>query len=187
MASNVNNQEYTTITNNEIPNGWEVESTPQVLNNVSIPDGWEIESYGNQNNQADIQQPQMRETFISAAPKRTIVDNIKNFFEEANRIRLSAYQEGKNTTRIADLETKDMFNLASDEEKKELESISNFKPIEYGIDEPKDFKKKEYRNTISTYVSNPKTFAKKGYVEALRMLPMIVDTTKTARVRVCTE
>ena len=174
MASNVN------LNNSNIPEGWEIESqeTQNTMPTASIPEGWEIESYGNQNNQADIQQPQMRETFISAAPKRTMIDNIKNFFEEANRIRLSAYQEGKNTVRTGILEVKDMVNLISEDEKKELEAISNFKPIEYGIDKQRDFKKKEYQNTISTYVSNPK----KAYVDALKTLDYIWETTKAAAV-----
>ena len=171
------------LTNNFIPEGWEIEeehTTNNLMQNNSIaeiPEGWEIESNG-MDSDAQNEQPEMRETFITSAPKYNLIDEFKKTLNWVNNARLSAYQEGKNNTRIADLETKEMFGRISDDEKSELNILSNLQPIEYGVDKPKDFKKKEYQNTISTYIPKAKTFLKKGYVESLRMIPLMWETIK---------
>ena len=185
MASNVVNEEYMTkLDNNSIPQGWEIDNTQEVDNsstsNISmpeIPQGWEIESYGDNIQQNTVEQPQIRETYLSQSPEKNIINNFMGFLKQVNNIRLSAFQEGKNTTRISDLEVKEMFGNISDEEKKELNALSNFAPIDYGVEDSNNFKKKEFTDfTLSKFVD--KNFAKKGYINALKTLPMIIETTK---------
>ena len=189
MAINVNDENLNMMDNSAIPEGWEIENNQEITkeqnlanSTIDIPEGWEIESEPSNVSSTMVEQPQMRETYLSAAPKYNLMDNIKRTLNWVNNVRLSAYQEGKNTTRISDLETKDMFGTISDDEKNELNILSNIQPNEYGIEKPQNFYKKEYQTVFNKFVNNPATFAKTSYVEALRMIPMMWETIKAGGV-----
>ncbi|MBQ8635349.1 hypothetical protein IJ425_04260 [bacterium] len=189
MAINLNDENLNMMNNSAIPEGWEIENNQEITkeqnlanSTIDIPEGWEIESEPSNVSSTMVEQPQMRETYLSAAPKYNLMDNIKRTLNWVNNVRLSAYQEGKNTTRISDLETKDMFGTISDDEKNELNILSNIQPNEYGIEKPQNFYKKEYQTVFNKFVNNPATFAKTSYVEALRMIPMMWETIKTGGV-----
>ena len=189
MAINLNDENLNMMNNSAIPEGWEIENNQEITkeqnlanSTIDIPEGWEIESEPSNVSSTMVEQPQMRETYLSTAPKYNLMDNIKRTLNWVNNVRLSAYQEGKNTTRISDLETKDMFGTISDDEKNELNILSNIQPNEYGIEKPQNFYKKEYQTVFNKFVNNPATFAKTSYVEALRMIPMMWETIKAGGV-----
>ncbi len=189
MAINLNDENLNMMNNSAIPEGWEIENNQEITkeqnlanSTIDIPEGWEIESGPSNVSSTMVEQPQMGETYLSAAPKYNLMDNIKRTLNWVNNVRLSAYQEGKNTTRISDLETKDMFGTISDDEKNELNILSNIQPNEYGIEKPQNFYKKEYQTVFNKFVNNPATFAKTSYVEALRMIPMMWETIKAGGV-----
>ena len=174
------------LTNNFIPEGWEIEeeqTTNNLMQNNSIaeiPEGWEIESNG-MDSDAQNEQPVMRETFISAAPKYNLIDNFKNTLNKVNNLRInsaSAYQEGKNTTRVGELEIKDMFGLISDDERNELNILSNLQPLDYGIQKKDNFYKKEYQTAFNKFAKSPK----EGYFNMLRMVPYTWESIKSAGV-----
>lgn len=113
------------------------------------------------------------ETFITAAPKKNLLTDLRDCLNWVNRTRISAYQEGKEQVEIAQLETKDMLGIISENEKTRLNSLSNAAEKDYGIIEPKYIDINE-TNAIPRAI----TGIKKGYVEAIKMLPYMWETIK---------
>ena len=128
---------------------------------------------GEDENSSPVDIGKFGETFITAAPKKNLLTDLRDCLNWVNRTRISAYQEGKEQVEIAQLETKDMLGIISENEKTRLNSLSNAAEKDYGIIEPKYIDINE-TNAIPRAI----TGIKKGYVEAIKMLPYMWETIK---------
>lgn len=117
-------------------------------------------------------------TTLSATPKRTLLDDFSDCLKWVNNTRIAAYQEGKNQVEVAHLEMKDMFGRANQNELKRLDELSTLPESTHGIPEKRKYIDNNETNFIPRMADNISTGAKKGYVEALKMLPYMWETLK---------
>lgn len=118
------------------------------------------------------------ETTISATPHKNLISDFANCLKWVNNTRVSAYQEGKNQVEIAGLETKDMFGRANQNDLQRLDELSRQKENTYGIPQRRKFADNNETNFIPRLADTVSIGAKKGYVEALKMLPYMWETIK---------
>ncbi len=118
------------------------------------------------------------ETTISATPNKNLISDFANCLKWVNNTRVSAYQEGKNQVEIANLETKDMFGRANQNDLQRLDELSRQKENTYGIPQRRKFADNNETNFIPRLADTVSIGAKKGYVEALKMLPYMWETIK---------
>lgn len=118
------------------------------------------------------------ETTISATPHKNLISDFANCLKWVNNTRVSAYQEGKNQVEIAGLETKDMFGRANQNDLQRLDELSRQKENTYGIPQRRKFVDNNETNFIPRLADTVSIGAKKGYVEALKMLPYMWETIK---------
>ena len=114
---------------------------------------------------------------ISSAPQKNIITDFIDCLKWVGNTTMSAYQEGQKQTEIAHLEAKDMFHVINSKEKSRLDYLSetpskNYQ--DYGI---KD--EKYIDENITNFAPRMANKAKKGYVEAINMLPYMWETIKT--------
>lgn len=108
-----------------------------------------------------------------------LISKFKECLEWIQKTPISAYQEGKNMVEIADLEMKSIypFKSQSGEDKKRLNYLNSQKPHNYGITEPKYKQKDPY--TLTGAIERTPDFLKKGYVEAIKMSPILFEMLKS--------
>lgn len=108
-----------------------------------------------------------------------LISNFKECLEWIQKTPISAYQEGKNMVEIADLEMKSIypFKSQSEEDKKRLNYLNSKKTNNYGIKEPKYKQKDPY--TLTGTAERAPVFFKKGYIEAIKMSPILFEMLKS--------
>lgn len=117
-------------------------------------------------------------TTISATPKKNLLTQFQECLNWVNNTRLAAYQEGKEQVEIANLEAKDMLKIASQKDLQRLEKLTNKEENTYNIPEKRKFIDNNETNVIPRIADTISIGAKKGYVEALKMLPYMWETVK---------
>lgn len=130
----------------------------------------------------DAKYGKLGQTTISATPKRNIISDFTDCLKWVNNTRIAAYQEGKNQVEIAGLEAKDMFGRATQNDLNRLEQLSSQPENTYGIPEKRKFIDENETNFIPRLADTMSIGAKKGYVEALKMLPYMWETIKAGGV-----
>ena len=122
--------------------------------------------------------PKWGNTVISATPKRNIMTDFADCLKWVNNTRVAAYQEGKNQVEVANLEIKDMLGLATTKDKARLNELNSLQQSTFGIPEARKYIDKNETNFIPRMADTISTGAKKGYVEALKMIPYMWETIK---------
>lgn len=130
----------------------------------------------------DAKYGKLGQTTISATPKRNIISDFTDCLKWVNNTRIAAYQEGKNQVEIAGLEAKDMFGRATQNDLNRLEQLSSQPENTYGIPEKRKFIDENETNFFPRLADTVSIGAKKGYVEALKMLPYMWETIKAGGV-----
>lgn len=153
-----------------LPEGFEIEenatSMVNSLNDIpnnGLPEGFEVEHISGE---------------IRKAPNA--IENFVNTLKWVNNTRKAAYQEGKDMVRIADLETKDATLGLNYVEQAELNHLTNSGKTyeDYGLHPKEDYKNEKW--TLKGLAERAPRFAKTSYIEALKMLPIIAETLKSA-------
>ncbi len=139
-----------------IPEGFEIETQSQ------LPAGFQIEST-----------PRMSNATISTYKPPSVIDNFKNALKWVAETPRIAYQEGKQNVELAELSTKEMFLGLNNDEKLRLQYLNEQEGNNFNIRQRTFIDK-----NASNFFDRASDFAKKGYVEAFRMLPMTVATLK---------
>lgn len=116
-------------------------------------------------------------TIMSSAPGRNIITDFIDCLKWVGNTTMSAYQEGQKQTEIAHLEAKDMFHVINSKEKSRLNYLSNTPSKNYRDYGIKD--EKYIDENITNFAPRMANKAKKGYVEAINMLPYMWETIKT--------
>lgn len=122
--------------------------------------------------------PKWGNTVISATPKRNIMTDFADCLKWVNNTRVAAHQEGKNQVEVANLEIKDMLGLATTKDKARLNELNSLQQSTFGIPEARKYIDKNETNFIPRMADTISTGAKKGYVEALKMIPYMWETIK---------
>ena len=122
--------------------------------------------------------PKWGNTVISATPKRNIMTDFADCLKWVNNTRVAAHQEGKNQDEVANLEIKDMLGLATTKDKARLNELNSLQQSTFGIPEARKYIDKNETNFIPRMADTISTGAKKGYVEALKMIPYMWETIK---------
>lgn len=130
----------------------------------------------------DAKYGKLGQTTISATPKRNIISDFTDCLKWVNNTRIAAYQEGRNQVEIAGLEAKDMFGRATQNDLNRLEQLSSQPENTYGIPEKRKFIDENETNFFPRLADTVSIGAKKGYVEALKMLPYMWETIKAGGV-----
>jgi hypothetical protein len=139
-----------------IPEGFEIEATSE------IPSGFQVESA-----------PKMNNATISAYKPPSVINNFKNAFKWVVETPRIAYQEGKQNVELAELSTKEMFLGLSNAEKQRLQHLNEYEGNDFKIPQ-----RKFIDENASNFFDRTSDFAKRGYAEAFRMLPMTMATIK---------
>lgn len=115
---------------------------------------------------------------IKAYEPPTLMDRIRTSVDWVKKTPFVGFAEGYKDVNVGKLNTKEMIRGLTSDESKNLQRLENRKPVDFGI------KKKEYVNEnpdnfferVGEGISN---FAKTGYSEAFRMLPMTIESIKS--------
>lgn len=115
----------------------------------------------------------LKQTYISASPEKNLLTDFADCLKWVNNTTVAAFQEGKDQTNIGHLEAKDMFRTISAQEKERLNVLTNKPQHDYLISNPKYIDLNE-----TNFIPRAVTGAKKGYIEAVKMLPYLWETIK---------
>ena len=113
----------------------------------------------------------LRNTPAVIAPRKekSPLEKFMQGLKWTNEASRAAWTEGSDMIRTADLEIKDAFGRIQETEKRELEQIGNKAPYDYGLAE---------KSALPIASFQEKDAAKRGYIEAVKMLPMMWETIK---------
>lgn len=102
---------------------------------------------------------------------KNLVDNFIDSLKWTKEATSGFWTQGRDQTRTADLEIKDMFGRLNSAETRELDNLSNKEYKDYGLIEPTYKQKDPF--TITGALERTPYFVKKGYTEAVKMLPQL--------------